>query len=151
MKRDTKGRRVLTGQITEGTYQGSENRIHLFDGKYTTGYRIVSFTICPEDPTVANNVIAKVSTEPKSSITKWNWQDVQEVAWFHWSSMHRGIDTSWNLRDDNMAVEDLWISAYSVEVDAAKINYEIILEKYSFPSWDGAGILVENLSQAGPQ
>lgn len=151
MKRVKNGTRVLTGQIVEGTYQGVENRLQLFDGKFTTGYRIVSFKVVPEEPTVANNVIAKISTEPKSTITKWHWDDVQELGWFHWSSMHRGVETSLNLREDNMVIEDLWLSTYSVEVDQALINYEIILEKYEFPAWDGAGILVENLSQAGPQ
>ena len=54
------------------------------------------------------------------------------------------------IRPDNMVVEDLWISAYSTS-ESGDLNYEITLEKYEFPAWTGAGVLVENLSQAGPQ
>ena len=54
------------------------------------------------------------------------------------------------IRPDNMAIEDMWISAYSTS-ESTDLNYEITLEKYSFADWDGAAILVENLSQAGPQ
>lgn len=149
-KRVKEGRRVLTGQITEGTYNGQENRIQLFDGKFTTGYRIVSFQITPEDPTAEHNIIGKLSTEPLSTMDKWNWQDVKELAWAKWQSESKVTSHYNNLREDNMAIEDLWISVYNKVVDNALANYEIILEKYTFPAWDGAGILVENLSQAGP-
>lgn len=150
MKRIKDGRRVLTGTITEGTYSGSENRIQLFDGKFTTGYRVVSFTIAPASPTASQELVAKLSTEPKSNVTTWFWNDVQEIAWAHWGA-DKYHDSWANIRKDNMLVEDLWISAYNETLDASSVNYEIILEKYSFPAWDGAGILVENLSQAGPQ
>ena len=29
--------------------------------------------------------------------------------------------------------------------------YYIVLQKYEFPAWTGAGFLVENLGQGGPQ
>ena len=150
-KRDPKGRRVLTGQIDTGTYNGLENRIQLFDGLFTTGYRIVSFRIAPELPTGSYEIIAKLSTEPKSAIVNWNWSDVQQVAWVGWNISNSSTDLMHvNVREDNMVIEDLWISSYTTG-EAIKINYEIILEKYTFPAWEGAGVLVENLSQAGPQ
>lgn len=145
------GRRVLTGQIKTGTYNGSENRIQLFDGQFTTGYRILSFKISPQYPTLPAEVISKITTEPKSSISQWVWQDVQELAWVAWNAPTSSRHTLFtNIREDNMVIEDLWISAYAV-TEAIQLNYEIILEKYEFPAWDGAGVLVENLSQAGPQ
>ena len=49
-----------------------------------------------------------------------------------------------------MAIEDLWIGVYSTG-DETLINYYMELEKWEFPAWTGAGILVENISQAGPQ
>ncbi len=150
MKRITKGRRVLTGQLVEGTYNESQNRIQLFDGSYKTGYRIVSFKVAPVDPTVSAEIIGKITTEPKSTVTAWNWQDVQELAWSYWGA-DKYQDSYSNIRDSNMVVEDLWISTYNSVTDNGLVNYEIILEKYSFPTWDGAGFLVENLSQGGPQ
>lgn len=150
-KRIKDGRRVLTGQILTGTYQGAENRIQLFDGLFTTGYRIVSFRIAPQLPTGSFEILSKLSTEPKAVIYEWNWQDVQELAWHGWNISNSASDLFYvNLREDNMVIEDLWISAYTTG-EAISVNYEIILDKYSFPAWDGAGILIENLSQAGPQ
>ena len=150
MKRVKGGRKVLTGQIIEGTYNGSENRIQLFDGKFTTGYRIVSFKITPRTPVSPDLVIGKLSTVPLSTVTVWEWQDVRELAWAKWSA-DKYFDEYENLREDNMVIEDLYISTYNSTTDQSAINYEIILDKYEFAAWDGAGILVETLSQAGPQ
>lgn len=151
MKRVQNGRRVLMGKVDTGTYNGTENRIHLFDGKFTTGYRVVSFRIVPGAPLTATEFMAKLSTEPKSTISTLDMSDVQEIAW-----AQAGVSTSflfnnmeW-IRDDNMVIEDLWISSYTTGTSPVDLNYEIVLEKYSFASWDGAGILVENLAQGGP-
>ena len=152
VKRVKNGRRVLCGQIATGTYNGSENRIQLFDGKFTTGYRVVSFRIVPGAPRTATEVIAKLSTEPKSTISAVDMSDVQEVAWSQsgTSTSYLFQNMEW-VRDDNMLIEDVWISSYTTGTSPVDLNYEIILEKYTFPAWDGAAILVENLSQAGPQ
>jgi hypothetical protein len=151
MKRVKNGTRVLMGNITTGTYSGSENRIQLFDGKFTTGFRVVDFQIAGDFPMAADDLSAVISTEPLSALGQWDWSDVQQVAWssalsFGAASIfdHRTI-----LRPDNMAIEDLWINSYTTG-EQTVMNYKIILEKYTFAAWDGAGILVENLSQAGP-
>ena len=150
MKRVKGGRKIMRGQINAGTYNGSENRIQLFDGKFTTGYRILSFKIAPISPATSQEMIGKLTTEPKASISAWYWEDIQELAWAHWGADK--YQDSWsNVRDDNMVIEDLWISIYNETLDGSSCNYEIVLEKYEFPAWDGAGILVENLSQGGPQ
>lgn len=150
MKRVKGGRRVLTGQLVEGTYNDTENHIQLFDGKFTTGYRIVSFKLAPSNPTVSAEIMGKLTTVAKSSVTNWHWQDVQELAWAFWGA-DKYQDVYNNIREDNMVVEDLWISTYNTVTDQGLVNYEIILDKYNFDAWDGAGILVENLAQAGPQ
>jgi hypothetical protein len=146
-----KGIRVLTGSILANTYQGSDNRIQLFDGLFTTGYRIVDFKIASEYPLNAGEWIAKISTEPKSTVAQWFWNDIQELAWAKYDQAVLFTGTQMSvIRPDNMAIEDLWISAYSTS-ESNNLNYEITLEKYEFPAWTGAGVLVENLSQAGPQ
>ena len=150
MQRIKEGRKVLTGTITEGTYDGPENRIPLWDGSFKTGYRIVSFKIAPVAPATAQEIIGKLTTVAKSTVTAWQWNDVQELAWAHWGADKYQDDYS-NIREKNMVIEDLWISTYNETVDQADVNYEIILEKYSFADWDGAAILVENLAQGGPQ
>jgi len=144
------GRVVLTGQLSTGTYSGLENRISLFDGKYTTGYRVVDFRIAPKVPSATYEVTAKLSTEPKSAISQFNWQDVQEIAWAGWNFTNSSSDLEYlNIREENMVIEDLWISLY-YSAEAIDVNYEIILEKYNFTDWDGAAVIINNLSQAGP-
>jgi len=142
---------VMTGQITIGTYNGVENRLQLFDGKFTTGYRIVDFKISSRYPLNAGEFVSKLSTEPKSNLAEWHWDDVQEIAWakVDQAALFTGSDRS-VIRPDNMIIEDLYISAYSTS-ESGDLNYEITLEKYEFPAYTGAGFLVENNSQAGPQ
>ncbi len=149
MKRVKGGRKVLTGQITEGTYDGQENKITLFDGKFTTGYKLISFQIAPVSPNSSQEISAKLSTQPKSTVTTWFWQDVEEIAWAHWGA-DKYQDSFSNVREDTMIVEDLYISAYNETIDGAYVNYEIILEKYEFNAWDGAATMVRNNSQSGP-
>jgi len=149
MKRIKDGRKVVRGQIESNTYL---NRIHLFDGKFTTGYRIVGFHIVSEDPLLQEAFMATVSTEPKSAQDKWDYSNVEELAWAKWTQAYAigPTDNDWrNYVEANMVVEDLWIGNYCT-TDNQVLNYEIVLDKYVFPAWDGAGVLVQNLSQAGP-
>lgn len=149
MKRIPKGIKTLTGQITNNSYDGSENRIQLFDGKFTTGYKILQFKVAPKIPSTAQEVTAKLSTNPKSTVTEWNWSDVEEVAWAFWASDQATLQSDYsNIRDDSIIVEDLWVSAGGAD---AEVNYEITLEKYSISDYDGAINLIRNNSQAGPQ
>lgn len=143
------GRKVMTGRITEGTYDGNENKITLFDGRFDTAYKLISFKIAPASPTVAQELIGKLSTEPKSNVTTWFWEDVEEVAWAHWGT-DKYKDEYSNIRDDTMIVEDLYISAYNETLDQSSVNYEIILEKMKIEAWDAASIMVRNNSQSGP-
>jgi hypothetical protein len=149
MTRIPGGRKVMTGRITEGTYNGNENKISLFDGRFDTAYKLISFKIAPETPATSQELIGKLSVQPKSNVTKWNWSDIEEIAWAHWGA-DKYQDDYENVRDDSMIVEDLYVSGYNETVDGAPINYEIILEKHKITAWDGASIMVRNQSQSGP-
>ena len=80
MKRVKGGTRVLTGTVDTGTYNGSENRIQLFDGKFTTGYRIVSFMIVADQPLTTQEFLAKLTTEPDSTVAEVKFSDDQPMA-----------------------------------------------------------------------
>ena len=148
-KRIPDGYKTLTGQITNNTYNGSENRIHLFDGTFTTGYRIMDFKVAPNVPSTSQEITAKLSTNPKSTVTEWNWGDIEEVAWGFWASDQATLQSYYsNIREDSIIVEDLWISAGGAD---GTINYEITLQKLSISDNDGALNLIRNNSQAGPQ
>ncbi len=150
MKRVKDGRRIIRGQIQTGTYQ---NRVQLFDGLFTSGYKITEFVIIPELAYSLYEATAILSTEPKSSLGQINMQDVQELAWAGWNLPSQTSGISFSLiSEDNMAIEDLWLSGHGGNTgENFPLNYYIVLEKYEFPAWDGAAILVENLSQGGPQ
>lgn len=150
-KRIPNGRKIMRGQIDTGSYSGPENQIQLFDGKFTTGYKIVEFRISPDDPQNIQEFMAKLSTEPLSSIGTWNWADVQEVAWSQLYAPGGGTGFERNLiAEDTMIVQDLWISGYTTGTSPTPLNYYIVLEKYEFTAWDGAATMVRNLGQSGP-
>lgn len=150
MKRVKAGTRIMKGQIDLNTYNSNQNRLHLFDGKFTTGYRVKDFRICPQVPTNVEEVMALISTMPKTGVpSSFNFADNENVAYYLWNAPNQTEHSEWKLiLPDNMAVEDLWISCYTTG-DETKLNYYVELEKFTFPAWDGAGILVEGISQ-GP-
>ena len=149
MKRIKGGRKIIRGQIDTGTYNGNENKIQLFDGKFTTGYKIVEFVIISDGPAGSSEQIGKLRTTPKSNISVFDFSDVEEVAWSAW-----GVPTNTRfgefslVAEDNLIIEDLYLSAYTTG-EADKMNYYIVLDKYEFTAWDGAATMVRNQSQSG--
>lgn len=142
---------VLRGHMIP---QVNGHRIQIFDGKYTTGYRILEFHVVPRTPTNDNEIFAKLHTsKTTASISSVDMTDVQELAWTVWNAPSASRPSQWSIIDpDNMVIEDLYLSNYFASGDTSyEINYYIVLQKYEFKAWDGAGILVANLSQAGPQ
>lgn len=147
MKRIKGGTKIIKGQVRAGTYNGIKNKIQLFDGKYTTGYRVVEFRIMDNSPTGAYEHFAKLSTEPISGIAFLNMTDNTMVATAGWGIPASNNGFTGNLViADNMIIEDLYISDYST-TDNRVANYYIVLEKYEFTAWDGAATLVRNQSQ----
>jgi hypothetical protein len=153
-KRKKIGDYILRGQIETATYNGSENRIHLFDGKYTSGYVVKEFLIVPQFPSLGDEFVSILSTQPKPVTAKFQFTDSEEMAWAIWNAPLPSRFSQWSAppRDD-LIVEDLWINMYTTSgsEDPVYCNYYIHLEKYSCEAWDGALALVKNNSQAGPQ
>lgn len=150
MKRIKGGNKVIRGKIATGTYNGIENRIQLFDGKFNTGYKVVKFQISPTNPASSKEITSRLSTEPKGTIYEWNWADIQQVAWCGWNiPLDSRFGTFTEVDPDNMIIQDLWISSYT-SGEATNMNYIIELEKYEMTSWDGAASMVRNNAQAGP-
>jgi hypothetical protein len=149
MKRVKGGKKILRGQIPTGTYNGNENKLQLFDGKFTTGYKVIKFVIINDGPAGTAEQIGKLSTKPKSNISVFDFSDVEEIGWSGWNIPTNTRYGEFSLVDDeNMVIEDLYISAYTTG-EADKMNYYIVLEKYEFTAWDGAATMVRNQSQSG--
>jgi len=149
MKLVEDGRRVMRGQISTGTYNGSENRLQLFDGLFTTGYKIISFKIAPSNPLNAQEFMATLSTEADSGIADWDWQSNTQVGWAGFGFNGASYTEPWDLIDeDAIIVDDLFISSYTTGTSPIDLNYYIVIEKYSFNDWVGALNMVRNRSQA---
>jgi len=144
---------VVRGQVTPADSGG--RRIQLFDGKFTTGYRITRFELSIEDRDNTSTVVAsgKLTTEPSQDNTTWDWSNVEELAWAStaWDANGLGNAQPFNsvIDPEHMIIEDVFVNAFS-GAQGVMVNFLIEFDKYEFPSWDGAATLVRNLSQAGP-
>ena len=129
----------------------SRTRLQLFDGKYTTGYRVVKFTITPTAPVGTYEYQAKLDTKPAGSSfsgATWDWTSNTEIGWVCWGApSNNQINFNSFIDPENMVIEDLFIELYASS-DIGPANYMIELQKYEFPAWDGAAFLVANHSQA---
>ena len=139
---------TIRGQIESGTIG---NKIQLFDGKFDTGYRIMSFVVAPDDPTRAQEIMAKAMTEDTASFTgsDWDWSENTEIAWSYWGSSTSGLADATKpfIDPDNLVVEDLYLQAYTTG-EATTVNYVMQLQKYDVNDWQGALAMVRNRSQA---
>lgn len=149
-KRIKGGRKVMRGQIQTGTYGGNSNHIQLWDGKFTTGYKIVEFRIMPSNPDSAQEYTSKLSTEPNSTIGLVDFGDVEQFAWCTWGEPSSAAADRTIIDESHMVVQDVWISGYTTGTSPVPLNYYIVMEKYEFTAWDGAATMVRNLSQSGP-
>ena len=146
MKRIKDGTKIIRGQTTTNT----NLKIQLFDGKFTTGFKVVKFEVYENFPTTGKTMVGKLTLQPKTNYGFWIWSDDEEIAW---ASNNAPINTRWGdfslVDPQNMVIEDLYLNAYS-DGESIAMNYYIELEKYNFTAWDGAAQMVKNQSQAGP-
>jgi hypothetical protein len=132
---------------------GRAQRITLFDGKFTTGFKITEFRVAPADVdnTGAALFVAKLLTtlDGGAGAKEWDWNNPNELAWamcgFDANSGNAPNPHSW-IDDDNLIVEDLFIQA--TENTDLPLNYMIKMEKYQFSDSRGALAMVRNRAQA---
>jgi hypothetical protein len=134
--------RTIKGAVTAGDV----HRIQLFDGKFTTGYRLKRIVIAPKDVLTAEEVMVRVTTTKQAHSTTWDWSSNEEVAWATWNSYETaGVKTFSLVDEESIIVEDLFLdfSGDSGEV----INYLLEIEHVTFSDWKGALSMVQNRSQ----
>lgn len=139
-----KSERIYTAR---GQVLASEvKRIKLFDGQFDTAYRILDFSIAPEDINTAENVNMKVLTEEKSHSTQWFWSDNREVGWASYTKNTSNGPGEYNRIDkDALIVEDLFLDCTADSGE--NVNYMLTLEKVKISDWLGALAMVRNSSQ----
>ncbi len=138
------------------------HKIQLFDGKFDTGYRLVSFEMFPSvlSSGTFTNVSGKLSTDelplPTAAAEEFNADNNAEIAWSQFmydatpASNPYFIGPSSVIDPDNLIVEDLYLyaSENSASISDLKVNYVMTFEKYEFNDWQGALSMVRNRSQA---
>ena len=141
------GEYTTRGQIADGAVE----RIMLFDGRFDTAYRVVSFVVWGTDPfETSSDVAAKLMTEDLGTPSPpniFNADDNREIGWAsHEIDNALGTGNNFHVLDrDNLIVEDLYVWANNAANDP--INYLIELEKYDITDWQGALTMVRNRSQ----
>jgi len=120
--------------------------IQLFDGLFTTGFRVVRFVVSPQDidNTGGNTYAAKLMTVDSGDRTEWDWSDNREIAWAATSYDANGIvpEGIRVIDPDNMIIEDLYL--YGKIPSALRMNYLIEFEKYDISDGRGAMSMVRN-------
>ena len=149
------GEYTARGIVTEdNTNAGNPQKIPLFDGSFTTGYRVVEFYIWPADfnTSAQPDVIGKLSKNDDGATGAenfWRADDGNQIAW----SGAAGSTDSINapvftvIDPDNMIVEDLYIYARTAGDTGNAINYMVVMEKYEISDWQGALTMARDRAQ----
>tara|TARA_R100000655_G_scaffold105842_1_gene154466 strand:+ start:432 stop:902 length:471 start_codon:yes stop_codon:yes gene_type:complete len=139
------GMYTARGVTTEAeTNAGNPQRIHLFDGRFDTGYRVVDFQIFPADFDASGSPdcigkLSKVDTSGKSNTNFWRADDNNEIAWSGGAGSSDLYQDQVSIVDpENLIIEDLFVYVRTGGGQTDFINYIITLEKYEFSDWKGA-------------
>lgn len=122
-------------------------RIHLFDGSFETGFRIVGFEVAPSNWGVDPDCFGVLMTEDLGIDARdWNWGDNREKAWAAQNYNSAGaVGSYFSSFVPDVIVEDLYIATHTQT--GQDTNYKVILEKVSMSEYEGALALVRNSSQ----
>jgi hypothetical protein len=150
------GEYTMRGQsdLTDTASPARPIRVTLFDGSFTTAYRLVEFIVSPRDAGSSSDVAGKVSTDDPGTDTealgsRWNWQRNTEIGWASTNAATTSIrEKSFSLVDpDNLIVEDCFLSLTNNAGDGSRVNYFMRFEKYEVSDWRGALAMVRSKSQ----
>lgn len=130
---------------------GNGIRIPLWDGDFSTGFRVVEFYVFPQDFSSGSppDVLGKLATSGHCGITAndfFNAGDSREIAWsagLGQTDGNTGVLGQGVIDPDNMAVEDLFFYARGA-TDTAQVNYMAVLQKYDISEWEGALIIARD-------
>jgi len=138
------GSYTARGIVTESeTEAGLPQKIPLFDGKFTTGYRVINFKIWAStwNSSTQPDAIGKLSKNNLGTTGASNFMRADDDNQIAWATTNGGSDTGGTFAEsiidkDNLIVEDLYVYVRTAGTNA--INYLIEMEKYSISDWQGA-------------
>ena len=151
------GQYTARGQYTEGETEANGGfRVNVFDGDYTTGYRITNFYVWSGNYATSPNadVIGKVGTvgdletDPADFM---NAEDVREIAW---SASAGATDSGLGFAEgpiidrENMNIEEVYVYVRSAGADSLPVNYLIEFDVFDLEPYQGTLAIVRNSSQS---
>ena len=150
------GTYTMRGKILCGSNStGFTERLQLFDGKFTTGFKVTKFVVSTNAANAGSDCIGKLSTEEPEDPNDafWDWSKNIEIAWAAFTmdatvTPGEGWATNNNLVDrDNLIIEDLFITVRTRDITDPFVNYYIELEKFDISDSQGALTMVRNRAQ----
>ena len=150
------GMYTARGVVSEvDTEAGNPQKIQLFDGKFTTAYRVVDFKIWSSNysgssgPDCAGK-LSKNALGVTASVDFMRADDDNQIAW---AASAGSTDAGLGFGDpsiidlDNLVVEDLYVYARTAASASTAINYLVVMEKYSISDWRGALSMARDRAQ----
>jgi hypothetical protein len=147
--------KLISTYTARGSIQGNGNagvalatkRIDLFDGAFDTAYRVKSFKLLTFDAESYGILHTTFGTLGGSNLgLTQDAGDITQIAWT--SAPTNGIVGSAIVDEDNLIVEDLFVTLASSKGATGRVSYIVEMEKYSITDWQGALALVRNKSQS---
>ena len=151
------GTYTARGIVTEtDTEAGTPQLVHLFDGRFDTGYRVTGFKIWGSNFASSStnpDVIGKLSKNDIGSTaasTFFRADDDNQIAW---AVSAAGLDGGGApfaesiIDRDNLIIEDLYVYARCTGTNTNPINYLVELEKYDITEARGALTMARDRQQ----
>ena len=150
------GTYTARGVVTEEESEaGLPQKISLFDGKFSTAYRVTSFKIW-STTTISNtnaDCVGKLSKNDTGITAPTDFfraDDDNQIAWavsgFGLDGSNAGQFSESIVDHDNMIVEDLFVYVRAA-TDGTPVNYLVTMEKYEISDWKGALTMARDKAQ----
>ena len=148
------GHYTVRGQASENDSESEGGiKINVFDGDYTTGYRVTKFEVwgATYSSSSTPDVLGKLATEQglnTSAVNFFNAADQREIAW---SGASGGLDNTQRQMEsivdrENLIIEELYVYVRGNN-DTEPVNWYIEFDKFELPPYRGSLAMVQNRSQ----
>ena len=150
------GNYTARGIVSEAeTTSGSPQKIPLFDGLFTTAYRVIDFKIWSSNYSGSSgpDCVAKLSKNDLGITADVNFMRADDDNQIAWAASAGSTDGGLGFGEDaiidldNLVVEDLYVYARTAAASSTALNYLVVMEKYSISDWQGALAMARDRAQ----
>jgi hypothetical protein len=149
------GQYTARGQYTEALSESDGGkRINVFDGDYSTGYRITNFYVWSGNYASSSNadVIGKVGTVGDLSADSSDFMNANDVREIAWAASAGATDAGLGFAEgpiidrENMNIEEVYVYVRSAGT-AIPVNYLIEFDVFDLEPYQGSLAIVRNSAQ----